>query len=314
MYKCISEKIEDFDVKGAVRIASSDLSIAPINQETISALSKLHPSSDKPTNIPHFVSNPITCSTTSVRIALSTFKNGSSGGIDGLRPQHIKDMLACQNEQASQSLLTALSKLCSLLLAGQLPCAIQPIVCGARLCALSKKDGGIRPIAIGNTFRRLTAKIASMVVADRAGQYLRPTQLGYGTPQGCEAGVHSARTFLELSEERNETYAFLKIDFSNAFNSIKRSVFLNQCYNHFPEVYNFALMCYAEPSHLTFGTSVIKSQTGIQQGDPLGPLLFCLGIHNLTTSLSSAFNEWYLDDGALGGDVNNIIADLEKVI
>ena len=32
-------------------------------------------------------------------------------------------------------------------------------------------------------------------------------------------------------------------------------------------------------STLYFGGSVLNSAEGVQQGDPLGPLLFCLAIH-----------------------------------
>lgn len=41
-----------------------------------------------------------------------------------------------------------------------------PLIYGANLVALSKKDGGIRPIAGGNTIRRLTSKIVSLKSAN----------------------------------------------------------------------------------------------------------------------------------------------------
>ncbi|XP_063624759.1 uncharacterized protein LOC134796499 [Cydia splendana] len=45
-------------------------------------------------------------------------------------------------------------------------------------------------------------------------------------------------------------------------------------------------------------------QVGCQQGDPLGPALFSLAIHPILESLNSKFNAWYLDDGTLGGTVD----------
>ena len=48
----------------------------------------------------------------------------------------------------------------------------------------------------------------------------------------------------------------------------------------------------------------------MQQGDPLGPLLFCLSIHQLSTQLSSHFKMFYLDDGSLGGTVNDVLHNL----
>ena len=42
---------------------------------------------------------------------------------------------------------------------------------------------------------------------------------------------------------------------------------------------------YSGDSDLQFGQFLLQSQEGAQQGDPLGPLYFCLAIHDLLTSL-----------------------------
>uniref|UniRef100_A0A1X7U4B2 Reverse transcriptase domain-containing protein n=1 Tax=Amphimedon queenslandica TaxID=400682 RepID=A0A1X7U4B2_AMPQE len=52
---------------------------------------------------------------------------------------------------------------------------------------------------------------------------LAPRQLGYGIPGGLEAAVHAARYFLRNMDDSS---AFLKLDFRNAFNSIHRSKML----------------------------------------------------------------------------------------
>ena len=38
---------------------------------------------------------------------------------------------------------------------------------------------------------------------------------------------------------------------------------------------------YSSPSLLFWGDTSLRSAEGVQQGDPLGPLLFCLTIHHL---------------------------------
>ena len=73
-----------------------------------------------------------------------------------------------------------------------------------------------------------------------------------------------------------------------------------------PTIFAFAHSTYAQPTNLYFGDHVIASSEGVQQGDPLGPLLFCL-----TCSLSSEFRVFYLDDGTLCGPIQDIISDLE---
>ena len=78
----------------------------------------------------------------------------------------------------------------------------------------------------------------------------------------------------------------LKIDFKNAFNSIRRDKILEAVHDLAPNIYPFTHLAYEEPSHLFFNHShVIPSQEGVQQGDPLGPLLFCLIIHSLVNQL-----------------------------
>ena len=97
--------------------------------------------------------------------------------------------------------------------------SIKPIFYGAKLIALSKKDNGIRPIAIGETLRRLTAKIAIASVQKAVSARLSPTQLGFGIAGGTKAAVHATRAFVETL---NQNSVLIKLDFANAFNTIRR--------------------------------------------------------------------------------------------
>ena len=54
-----------------------------------------------------------------------------------------------------------------------------------------------------------------------------------------------------------------------------------------PGLYHLVQSAYADPSFLFFGPHIIESAEGVQQGDPLGPLLFSLSIHQLVRSLKS---------------------------
>jgi hypothetical protein len=103
---------------------------------------------------------------------------------------------------------------------GEVPSSICPILYGANLCALKKKDGGIRPIAVGSTIRRLISKIVCRRIADKLGSKFRPDQLGFGTKGGIEAAIHSARRYLQYPHQ--STKVLLKIDFLNAFNMLDR--------------------------------------------------------------------------------------------
>jgi len=100
-----------------------------------------------------------------VRKAVLSFPAGSSGGPDGLRPQHLKDLIQCRESRSN--FLTALTGFTNLVLAGRCLVDVAPIFFGGRLIALTKKSGGIRPIAVGFTLRRLVSKCANTHVIAR---------------------------------------------------------------------------------------------------------------------------------------------------
>ena len=107
-------------------------------------------------------------------------------------------------------LLTALVSFVKLVLEGSTPPFVRSFFFGATLIAVEKKVGGIRPIAVGGTLRRLVAKVAGAKVMAEMGALLAPRQLGYGMKGGCEAAVHSARLYLD---NLLEDHAILKLDF-----------------------------------------------------------------------------------------------------
>ena len=138
---------------------------------------------------------------------------------------------------------------------------------------MGKKDGGIRPIAVGCILRRLATKCLCTSVFHEMGSPLFPHQLGFRTALGAEAAVHAARVFLSNLEDG---HLIIKLDFRNAFNSIRRDKMLHSVLMKAPDLLPFAYCSYQYPSLLFFGDFTISSEEGVQQGDPLCPLLFCL--------------------------------------
>lgn len=62
-----------------------------------------------------------------------------------------------------------------------------------------------------------------------------------------------------------------------------------------------------------FDETVLLSAKGVQQSDPLGPLLFCLVIHPLVLKLKSQLKIFYLDDGSLGGMEAEVLQDFQLI-
>ena len=189
--------------------------------------------------------------------------------------------------------------------------SVRQYLFGASLTALSKPGGGIRPIAVGVLWRRLVGKVAVKYVSDRATAILGHTQLGFGIKGGAEAAAHAARRIIS---ELGEGEVFVKLDFKNAFNNCRRDTILESVAKHFPEILPFVFSSYGRHSHLFFGESIILSQEGIQQGDPLGPLLFCLALHDLLQPLCSDFKVAFLDDVTIAGDLHSVLNDINCLV
>ena len=102
----------------------------------------------------------------------------------------------------------------------------------------------------------------------------------------------------------------MKLDFKNAFNCIRCDKMLHAVLEKAPQIFPLTFAAYQLPSFLFFGNHIIHSAEGVQQGDPLGPLLFCLTIHDLVGELKSEFKVFYLDDGTLGSTLDNVQSDL----
>ena len=71
---------------------------------------------------------------------------------------------------------------------------------------------------------------------------------------------------------------------------------------------------YSDSSYLFYHADRLESWEGVQQGDPIGPFLFSLGIQHLVEECKSEFDSWYLDDGTLGGYHVTVLNDLESIL
>ena len=176
---------------------------------------------------------------------------------------------------------------------------------------MRKKEGGLRPIAIGYTLRHLAGKCANKYATAKLASHFAPIQLGIGTPGGAEAAIHAVRRY---AENLPKDYIIAKLDFKTAFNTLRRDTMLEAIRRELPELYNFAHATYNGAPVLQFGDFTIHSAEGPQQGDPLSSAEYCLAIHPLLRRLISELKVDYLDDVTLSGHRQIVVDDIKTII
>ena len=314
--KLVASKIADGDIKAAVRAVAGSDGLAAGTDGVIEALRSKHPTVPADLNLPDPLEPtqlpPASATEAEVMRALMSFPPSTSAGMDGIRAKHIVNLVSKSASAAGDQLRHELTAFVNYILRGELPAFILPLFYGARLIALDKKDGGIRPIAVGKTLRRLATKAGMSTEAIFLGDDLSPLQLGFGVRGGCEAAVHAVRRYVENCPTDRIT---VMLDIRNAFNTIRRDIFLHEARQRLPGLYRLLWQAYSRESLLHFNESVILSQTRIQQGDPAGPALFAIGVDKVArASRKSDLSVWYLDDATLAGKPTAVLEDLENIL
>ena len=120
---------------------------------------------------------------------------------------------------------------------------------------------------------------------------------------GAEPLVHHAQLALEL----NTSWALLKIDMSNAFNSVSRSQPLHQVETSFPELLPHVGQMYAKASDFVYqmgsDTVLITLEEGVYQGNLV---LTCI-VSQLQKDHHNVHILAYLDDIFILGEPDNAI-------
>ena len=139
-----------------------------------------------------------------------------------------------------------------------------------------------------------------------------PIKVGVGVKGGAEATVHAARRYLESIRDCPDK-VMVKLDFKNAFNCIRRDRMLEAVAELAPEIYAFCNNAACHPL-IRYNNSVIESATGVQQRDPLRPLLFSITLHPLLVRTSSEPRVGFLDDVTIGGTAYSVGQDVEFIM
>ena len=176
-----------------------------------------------------------------------------------------------------------LCRVASLLSVGQVPEVIlEAIRLGKRMTALSKLDGGVRGIVVGDVLWRLVARTISKQVIEKVEAATAPFQHALSTKAGCECVAHVLQTLTDLDPEAT----IMSIEGVGAYDLISQNAMLLGLLQMEggDQIFPFMRCFFGNPStHLwedEMGiTQCISQGEGGEQGDPLMPLLFALGQH-----------------------------------
>jgi hypothetical protein len=208
-------------------------------------------------------------------------------------------------------------------LQGGLHAAIQQPLCAANLIPLSKKDGGIRPIAVGDVLRRVAGKVLlGMPDTKRELECLKPRQFGVGVPFAAEMVGMGIQRLADghLPPDVSEAWVQGQYDVKNAYNTMHRSAFLQGARRQAPTSYNWLAWAYSFPAPLICqGKIIAYSKTGVHQGDSMAPTAFALGLDEALQTCAEQEAElpwvsWYLDDGTVVGPLDKVAAYTEALV
>ena len=146
-----------------------------------------------------------------------------------------------------------------------------------------------------------------------------PNQVGVGYANGADVAVQCVRAFARDAVSpaaAGRRKVVITIDIKNAFNSIDRGAMIDSIRERLPDLLNYFLGAYSQPSLLSFGNKFVSSSTGTQQGDPTGPVGYSLMQSEKVfkaPAVAEAMNELdimptYLDDLTIGGDYDKVMA------
>eukprot|EP00731_Ephydatia_muelleri_P037436 Em0470g2a len=173
--------------------------------------------------------------------------------------------------------------------------------------AVSLSQDGLFGKALGEALRRLVGKCLCSMLKSKAAEFFDPLQRGVACAAGAEKIAHGLRGCMDENWQA-EGFTVLKIDLVNAFNLVSRHALLSECSTHFPELLPWVSWCYSRHPVLWHTLGNLTSQSGVQQGDPLGPLLFSLVLNVVVKAIAThpecsdlSYHVWYLDDGVLAG-------------
>src|SRR3984885_14175604 len=126
---------------------------------------------------------------------MNSFPKSTAAGPSGLRIDHIKEALLLDRNSDFSKIF---KNFINYLISGSVPSQIKHYIGGSRLIALEKPNKDVRPIAIGESFRRISSKVICRACQSDVQEYFSNIQYG-NKKRGCETTtiIHRINSALE---------------------------------------------------------------------------------------------------------------------
>ena len=293
--------------KAAAALTSAP--IAPRNADTFHKLQQLHPRRDSPASSPQVPPSNLSISTEALAKSFRTAARGGAADLLGLRYEHLQALLP----QDGSDNLACVSSIVLDIARARVPRPIVEILRITHLFGTLKDDNsGVRPLAVGNTTRRVITRAIAFDYKDKWCEAVGPHQYAIGTESGLDKLYRGVQSYTEANPT---DHSILQLDGRNAFNACNRQIFLDSLASKFPELTPFFALWYDGEAPLWFrfedgSIGVIPSSDGSQQGDPAGGFLFSLGfaipLENIVQRVPHALVAAATDDLHIGVPTQDI--------
>ena len=224
---------------------------------------------------------------------------GSGCGVQADRFEHWRPLATIAGQGSATA--TVLARL----VGGDVPAEALDVVLSGKLLGFAKKDDGTRVLACGTVARRMVARAVCAVRKDKILEVVTDMQFGVSIPSGVEA-LHKS---MSARAEEHPDMAYVSLDMKSAFTRMRRRSVLRNVRKLCPELEPFFQQWYARSTiHVAAGgaseSRVITQVDGLDQGCPLSPAFFCIGMapallefRGSLQRLDSRCRVWaYLDD------------------
>ena len=266
--------------------------------------------------LPQGLPSKIKLETRRFRKTYRSLKPLAGTGPDGYRNEYLTCLTTTFTCPVANSAVDNHRLVADLYINADLPSWYYWIACSCAMVALIKAEaavqGGtpdVRPIGMGGCRRRAWT---SSLMKDNAKCFNKtfwPVQVAVGVSAGVAKLIFAVREHMHAHPD----HVLLKLDFTNAYNTVWRAAILRACYeNHeWRHLYRF-YWATLSPTSLIVGINSL-SEEGVQQGDAAGPAGFCKALQKHAKwaheelQKVKGFGVFDMDDGYLVGPVEPLM-------